>query len=452
MSRALIAVSVVLSSWAYAQDGGVATSATAPSTTTSSAATATPQSAPSVAPSAETDVDVLKRELDAAKKDMKDMREEMRAQLANQSVAQGWQEDWVPEKRKLETFVPDGYFRIRPELFYHMDWGAAPDTSGYELWPRSPASSKDRTEAGINMRFRFEPTFNISEEVRIRTQIDMLDNVLMGSTPDYAFSRDPTHAYDQNSFDIFSMSQTAPTAGQNALQNSVTVKRVWGEVSTPIGILRFGRMGSQWGLGMLHNDGNCLDCDLGDTVDRIQFVAEPISGWYIAPAFDLNVEGPYTAINGQPFDLSNSDDAHSVVIAAARRDTDAQAKAKIDAGGNVFNFGVHFTYRWQKDDPQDFYGSPFTTDGSNLLPNGAISPNNAYSGYVQRYAQLFMPDIWIKFERKEFRIEFEGAAILGNIYNAAQSGAASITTTPDSLGIQQFGAVLQAKVACSTRR
>jgi uncharacterized protein (TIGR04551 family) len=328
-----------------------------------------------------------------------------------------------------------------------MDLGRGADPSGYELWPRSPASQKDRTEAGVNMRFRFEPTFNISEEVRIRTQIDMLDNVLMGSTPDYAFSRDPLHQYDLNQYDIFSMSQVAPQSGINSLESSIKINRVWGEVSTPVGILRFGRMGSHWGLGMLHNDGNCLDCDLGDTVDRIQFVAEPISGWYIAPAIDFNVEGPYYAFNGVPFDLSNSDDAHSLVIAAARRDTESQARAKLDSGGTVFNFGVHFTYRWQKDDPQDFYGGPFGTEGNgtNLLPNGAVAPNNAYGGYVQRWAKLFMPDVWLKLERKDFRVEVEAAMIAGDIFNAATSGANGASTSPTSLGVLQFGAVLQAE-------
>jgi uncharacterized protein (TIGR04551 family) len=431
MLRTFVVVSVSLSSVALAQvDGGVAA----------------PTASPSVTPSAESDVDALKRELDSAKKEMKDMREEMRAQLANQSVAQGWQEDWVPEKRKLETFVPDGYFRIRPELLYHMDLGRGSDPSGYELFPRSPASQKDRTEAGVNMRFRFEPTFNISEEVRIRTQIDMLDNVLMGTTPDYAFTRDPNRTYDLQQYGIFSMSQVAPQAGINSLGDSVKVKRVWGEVSTPVGILRFGRMGSHWGLGMLHNDGNCLDCDLGDTVDRIQFVAEPIAGWYIAPAIDFNVEGPYSSINGQPFDLSNSDDAHSLVLAAARRDTESQAKAKIDAGGTVFNFGVHFTYRWQKDDAADYYLQPFTTDGTGLLPRGAVAPNNAYGGYVQRWAHLYMPDVWVKVERKEFRVELEAAVIGGDIFNSATTGQPNgASMTPASLGVLQFGAVLQAE-------
>ncbi|MBK7862179.1 MAG: hypothetical protein IPJ65_26915 [Archangiaceae bacterium] len=279
MLRYLLAVSICASSLSFAADadGGVPA----------------PLGATDTAAASGNDVDAVKRDLEAARKEMKDLREEMRAQMANQSVAQGWQDDWVPEKRKLETFVPDGYLRIRPELLYHMDLGRGADPSGYELFPRSPASSRDRTEAGVNMRFRFEPTFNVSEEVRIRTQIDMLDNVMFGSTPDYAFSRGLAtgYAWDRDEFGIFSQSQQPPQSGVNALTDSIRVKRLWGEVSTPVGILRFGRMGSHWGTGMLHNDGNCLDCDLGDTVDRIMFVAEPVSGWYITPMIDFNVQG-----------------------------------------------------------------------------------------------------------------------------------------------------------------
>ena len=281
-----------------------------------------------------TDVESLRRELDATRKDLKEMREEVRAQLATQSVAQGWSEDFVEEKRKLEVFVPDGYFRARPELLYRMDLGRKPDPSGYTTFPIPPTTTegsvKERTIAGVNMRFRFEPTFNISEEVRIRMQVDALDNVLMGSTPDYAFSRDPSHAYDRDQFSILSNSISPPRSGINALQDSIAVKRIWGEVSTPVGLLRFGRMGSHWGLGMTHNDGNCLDCDFGDTVDRVMFVAEPLAGYYVTPMIDINAEGPssYRAGGGGlPFDASNSDDAHSLVLAVARRDTESHTRA-----------------------------------------------------------------------------------------------------------------------------
>ncbi len=401
------------------------------------------------------DVESLRRELDATRKELKEMREEVRAQLATQSVAQGWSDDFVEEKRKLEVFEPDGYFRVRPELFHRMDLGRNADPSGYTLFPIPPTSTpdavKERTIAGVNMRFRFEPTFNISEDVRIRMQVDALDNVLMGSTPDYAFSRDPNKAYGRDSFSIMSGTQVAPRSGINALGDSIAVKRVWGEVQTPIGILRFGRMGSQWGLGMVHNDGNCLDCDWGDTVDRVMFVAEPLAGFFVTPMIDFNAEGPTSyrdPAGGQPFDLSNSDDAHSLVIAIARRDTESQAKARLEAGQTLFNYGVHLTYKWQRNDSSDFYGKPFENEsvasGRNNANYPAGYPN---AGYVFRQAQMWIPDIWMKFERDVVRIELEASAVLGNVNNSALTGADNtLSGRNQALGIIQFGGVLQGEV------
>ena len=394
------------------------------------------------APVASGDGDLRKEfesKLDAARREVKELREEMRAQLATQSVAQGWQEDWVDEKRKLELVTFDGYLRVRPELFYKFDMGRGVDQAGYALFPRAPNSLNERTQAGVNMRFRFEPTINVSEEVRVRAQIDALDNLVWGSTPDYAYSRNGGSGYwnDRNEFSIFSASQTTQRSGINSIQDSIAVKRVWGEVSTPVGILRFGRMGSHWGLGMLHNDGNAIDNDYGDTVDRVSFTAEPLPGFYITPMLDFNVEGPTsvrTLEGGQPFDLSNSDDAHSYIIAAQRRDTEQERRAKLDANGTVFNYGLHFTYRTQRNDAADTLSQPFgVTEGAN-----ASTVTNAV---VARKADIFMPDLWAKVERKEFRIEAEFAGIFGNIQDRSLS--ASTTNTNQSLGVIQFGGVLQ---------
>ena len=40
-------------------------------------------------------------------------------------------------------------------------------------------------------------------------------------------------------------------------------------------MLSFGRMPSNWGMGLVHNEGKCLDCDYGTTFDRVSFVANP---------------------------------------------------------------------------------------------------------------------------------------------------------------------------------
>jgi uncharacterized protein (TIGR04551 family) len=417
MTRAILAACVALCAFpAFAQDGGTLT-----------------------------DVEALRREfetkLDAARKETREVRDEMRAQAATQSVSQGWQEDWVSDKRKLERLTLDGYFRSRPELFYKMDLGRPADPAGYKLWPASSTSSADRTNAGVNMRLRLEPTINISEEVRVRAQIDALDNVVWGSTPDYAYSRNQANGYwyDTNAWSLFSNSQVAPRSGINSISDSVLVKRVWGEVSTPVGILRFGRMGSHFGLGILHNDGAGIDADTGDTVDRISFTAEPIPGFYITPMLDFNVEGilsPTTQTSNQSFDLSNSDDAHSFIISAARMDTASEAKAKLESNQTVLNYGLRFDYRVQKNDAIQL-SSAWTSDGQ---ASGA-APTTWTT--VQRNANLFMPDLWAKFERRNFRIEAEAAAVMGWMDNGVTSIGDAYTSGTKNLIFWQFGGVLQ---------
>ncbi|MFZ5442993.1 MAG: TIGR04551 family protein [Myxococcota bacterium] len=408
------------------------------------AGTPAPVSAPATTSTSESELrKEFEAKLEAARREVKELREEMRAQLATQSVAQGWQEDWVDEKRKLELVEFDGYLRVRPDLFYKFDIWKTPsyrtDPAGYTLFPRSQSSNAERTQAGVNMRFRFEPTINVSEEVRVRTQIDALDNLVWGSTPDYAFSRNQGNGYwfDRNEFSIFSASQETQRSGINSLQDSIAVKRVWGEVSTPVGILRFGRMPSHWGLGMLYNDGNGIDNDWGDTVDRVSFTAEPLPGFYVTPMMDFNVEGPTsvrTFGGGQPFDLSNSDDAHSYILAVQRRDTEQERQARLNSDRFVFNYGLHFTYRTQRNDAADILSQPFSvTEGSN--PTGVTQPS------VLRRADLFIPDIWVKLERKEWRLELEAAAILGGMQNRALSSSSADQN--QQLYVYQFGAVLQ---------
>ncbi len=394
------------------------------------------------------EVDEIRREmeakLEAAKKEI---REELKAQMAAQQGQVPSQDYFPEEKRKLEFFVPNGYYRIRPDLFNKFDLGRGVDTMGYNLFPRSLVSQAERTTAGINMRFRFEPTINVSEEVRIKAQIDALDNILFGSTPDYAFSRSDTQI-----FSIFSNSQVAPQAGLNSFVNSVNVKRVYAEVTTPVGMLRFGRMGFNWGLGMVHNDGNCLDCDHGDTVDRIMFVAQPLTDFYISPMIDWNGIGPTSARIGeigQPFPLTNSDQTLSFSLAIAKRDTDQQAKTKLLNNQTVLNYGIHLMYRTQKNDPaQYFANSPFVT--ANLIGN-PFAQNLQANLYIPRRGYYWLPDIWVKFERKRYRIELEAAALLGSFEHRATPTSLGIpgvvpqVTNPsnDSLSLTQFGAVAQ---------
>jgi uncharacterized protein (TIGR04551 family) len=378
---------------------------------------APPAQQPAAAPPAGTPDDAIQREVDKRLEAVREeMREEIRAQMATQSATSEWQQEWTQEKRKLELFTLDGYFRMRPTMFYKFDLGKP---VGRELFPRSPRSPQDNTQAGANMRARLEPSLNLSEEVRVKLQVDALDNVLLGSLPG-----DPYNT----PFVIFSDTQNPPNSAVNALRDSVQVKRAYGEVSTPVGVLRFGRMGAHWGLGILRNDGDCLECDFGDNADRVQFVTEPFAGWYVTPMLEFGGEGvgyPSTLENSEPLDPSQSDDTTSWVLAIARRDTEQQRRSKLDNNQGVLNYGLFFTYR---------------TQSWEAIPNAT----GGLTGFVPRDATLFIPDLWLRYEERLFRLEVELAAYLGSIGNRAMDpGQAGNVAENQSLRIAQFGGVAQ---------
>jgi uncharacterized protein (TIGR04551 family) len=404
-----------------------------------------PPGAPVAEPKFRSDADI-QREIDArVEAAKKELREEMRAQAATvaaTSASSTWETE-ATAHRKLDLVELHGYFRVRPELFHKFDLDQPPDASGYWLFPRPDGQflatglSGGHSIAGTNMRFRLDPTLNISEEVRIKAQIDALDNLVWGSTPQYAYIRQ-----DRVDIGLLGSSQVPPIPGVNSTQSNLAVKRVWGEVATPIGLLKFGRMGDQFALGIVHNDGNCLDCDYGVTVDRFQFVAEPLPGFFIVPTIDFDLEGLVsgrTGTQGQPYDVTNSDDAHTFGIILARKDTDQKARTRIESGGTIVNYGLFFQYRSQRYEykQQGTYTS-FTEQDPYQIPNPSLSR-------TARNAYLFIPDIWFKLERKAFRIELEMAAYLGKAQGCLpfQNGTSTNCDFSQELTIAQYGGALQ---------
>jgi uncharacterized protein (TIGR04551 family) len=396
----------------------------------------TPVPAPDVATRVEREQ--IKREVmddvrRALEKQREELRDEVRAQIATQTANRSLEEEFqvLEARRRLELFEIDGYFRLRPELFYRFDLDRGADPSGLQLFPSPALDEESNTLAAANMRWRLEPTLNVSESLAIRAQIDVLDRLVLGATPSGAFG---FNGYTP--FPAASTAQLPPSQDFNWLTDSILVRRAWGEVTTPVGQFLFGRMGSHWGLGMLTNSGNCLDCDYGDTVDRLMFVTTRIAGHYFVPFLDFVSEGPTgmrsNDLFGQPFDRAQLDDGRDYGISIARRDTDVEVARKLAAGQNILNYGVYFVYRTQRWDSRAFDSSPYT-------PAQAVGDLS----FVPRDANLYVPDFWIKYQTQKLRIELELAGVFGTIGSA--STAVNDAQPGESLDIVQFGAVAQAE-------
>ena len=400
-----------------------------------------------------------------------------------------YSEDWWGKARPL--FILHGYFRTRGELYHNFSLGRS-DVGGISgitqnehLWPQpadntfqttrsgvqqnlalcgtngsfSSATCSDKTQSSANMRFRVEPEIHISDNLRIISQLDLLDNVVLGSTPDSVGSQPGTIAPSSSGSSVntgatkgngyvsagyngyapiagFSTTQGPPTAGVNSYENSVNVNRVWGEYMTPFGQLRFGRMPNQWGLGMVNNAGDGIDSDYQSTIDRLMFVGG-YKPWdvYFGADWDFVSSGPtnatpYSIYGGQPYNTANLTNVAQWGLFAVHKTAPEVQRYKLAHNQFVLNGGIYATYREQYLD---------VANGSNAfvyLPSTATLNN----GLIRRDLYEISPDLWVQALYNKFRFEAELAGNLGslgqNTYN--QQNASGIS-------IQQFGLLTESE-------
>ncbi|HZR11024.1 MAG TPA: TIGR04551 family protein [Myxococcales bacterium] len=294
-------------------------------------------------------------------------------------------------KQRVNLFQPHGYLRMRGEFFNNMRLGRGADPTGNFLFP-GPfiGTGGNNSQSDANFRFRFEPTLAVSEDLSIYFQADILDNILLGSSP-------ATDAY-LDPFTPLSVLANRRGAG------TVNVKRVWGRVNTQLGELLFGRMGDHWGLGILHNDGNCLDCDYGDTYDRVAFAPREFKGHHFSVMFDILDKGAVTTGEkgelGRSVDLDTLDDGYRLAVEVTRVDTAEEIKRKLDAQQWVINYGLIADYRTQVWD----------TPVAALDLTGALR-----SQVVRRGAKIYQPDAFLSLKRKKWRLDAEIAFTLGSV-------------------------------------
>lgn len=259
------------------------------------------------------------------------------------------QDDDLPLRWQLH-----GYYRARYV-----------STSGLPIPDFAAGADRGVNASYVYQRLRLEPALLYGEDrdkpqVALRMQVDGLDNVVFGDNARRA--RTPVFASDPSATDIEGFD----------VGDTIFLRRAWLEFQLPVGQLRVGRMGSQWGLGLLTSGGDGLESEWGDphfgtTYDRILFATQPLTIWNVlahgdarptplifAMAYDQLVEDPLGVAadpsdpatrSAVPFSFlgEGGDDVQETVFALAWNQKDLNPERASDA----LSAGLYFVHRWQ---------------------------------------------------------------------------------------------------------
>lgn len=337
---------------------------------------------------------------------------------------------------RMPHFEHHGYFRTRLNVFGNYDLntrGTSPVPASLESSQRGNTSQENisvedsDTHIGGNLRFRYEPTIHISESVRVSGVFDIMDNLVMGTSPNGLVKNWGSHEF-------FSFNGATPVNGDTIGKNAISVKALYGEADTFLGTFRAGRIPAHWGLGIVYNDGGvykreeqqlqghgwqCLDCDSNDAVDRVE--------WRIRdPFFDtLYFDFSWDFINsglasyqsqqdsyGQAFDLSEADDVIQFTISIfdrplSQQEVDQRYRNLFELRQWTADWGILFSYREQEIAPET--NAQKSNDGASAT----------YDMY-EKNAQAYVIDAWGRFlipcpKDVMLRLEAEFVGVFGSV-------------------------------------
>ncbi|MFO0746127.1 MAG: TIGR04551 family protein [Myxococcota bacterium] len=382
--------------------------------------------------------------------------------LLDQEGKAGSLGNWADPRAELKPSFPyfehHGYFRFRADFFHNghlstvIPGDAKSGTSGIAapLTENAINNSDQETSsqvgtddakviASANIRLRYSPTLHVSESLRVHATFDILDNLVLGSTPDF----DGNLSRPDAPLVAFSSSQAPPSDGRNGFRDSIRVKEAYGEFQ-PAFLLRVGRMASNWGLGILANAGDDVDDDFGDYTDRALILLK-VFDIYVAAAWDYVYSGAISDDPAQAFgqakDLGNADDVNQWVFSLFQRPLSEKEKEKrkVDVYERFkpsFDWGVYGVIRNQDFDLDQASYAEWRKNG------GTKSYDEL--GLVKRNAFAAIPDLWLRYEQRfdyltGLRVELEAAGVFGHIDNIGNE----IGGADSPRDISQIGAALE---------
>lgn len=331
-------------------------------------------------------------------------------------------DDWALAAPRISLLEVTGYFRMRGDMLRRMDFGNGSvwETENAEPQPRYQTLSDGKAQyTQASMRLRIEPRLNVTESIQITATFDLLDNLVLGSTPRTLpgaqgnLNRTPVH--------LLSPSQAPLARGRNGVTDSIVVKRAYARLrflGDQIEVLA-GRMPDHFGLGMWYNNGDGLNCDYGTVADRLA-VKVAILNHTLMPMLDWVSKGPtarpFGAYDPAPVDALADDDVAQYGFRIIREDNPAEIQDAVMHGHQVFNYGTSHQFRFQSRDlPISYYNNEANQDGAgNYRATSEPSTLTLASGLERRDAFLYQGDAYGRFYREHLEVSGEFGLAAGS--------------------------------------
>ncbi len=196
----------------------------------------------------------------------------------------------VPSVASAVEFRLDGFYRFRGQVYDTLSLDRENEES-------------EAVRAYMSNRMRVIPHLRLNSNVHAFIDIDVFDALKFGSNPEILSATGQFQETGENFAEPQALSQSI-LPGLD-YRESLFVRRAWVEVYSKYVDLKIGRMGNHWGMGLMANDGNCsMNCDYGDTVDRVMISTSALDPVRLSLAVDTRAEGF----------INKDDDTHSFLL------------------------------------------------------------------------------------------------------------------------------------------
>ena len=230
--------------------------------------------------------------------------------------------------------------------------------------PLDLSSTRDRNISLIEHRLRLDGQIDWEDKVRVATSVDVLDGVLWGDNGSLGTDPEPTTGANVSTSNpnistaCIRVRPGEPTTLASSYHyglcgaDPVFVRRLYGDVVTPIGLFRIGRQAFTEGASIAVNDGDGRKnrfgfARRGNSVDRVLFATKPLEGFKPAAERDKSeTKGLFLIlaydrlVTDDP--MKFSDDLHNYITAV--RWLAPRHPLGTDAELRFFH-----AYRWSKD-------------------------------------------------------------------------------------------------------